>query len=117
MFSEQEEYIEHAVHVGTYTCPWCGQAVQFRTQHFRKHEKRNPSNLRQEWQTVFNAFRPVSPKGWESFLDFHCPQCDAPVRIIYDAGGEWAMGVHSWVVKEIVETNYPQMAQKDTDFG
>ena len=52
---------------------------------------------------VFDRFRPLRPEVWESFLDFHCPQCDAPVRMIYEAGGEWAMGCHSWIVTEVVE--------------
>jgi len=103
-FSDEAEYREHAVHLGTYSCPRCGCGVEFRTHDFRKHEGAKPSNLDPAWRSRFDVARPVDSSRWESFLDFHCPSCKAPVRVIYEAGQEYAMGSHSWHLVEVVES-------------
>lgn len=102
-FSYQSEAVDQATHIGAYSCPYCEQKVEFRTQHFSKHEGRLNSNLQGGWPERFDKARPLQPEKWESFLDFHCPRCGAPVGIIYEAGSEWAMGCHPWHVTEVVE--------------
>jgi predicted RNA-binding Zn-ribbon protein involved in translation (DUF1610 family) len=102
-FSDEPEYQEHAVHVGSYLCPRCGYNVEFRARNFRDHETARRSNLDAEWRSRFDAARPINLSRWESFLDFHCPGCNAPVRIIYEAGSEWAMGLHPWRLLEVLE--------------
>lgn len=56
------------------------------------------------WKARFDEAHPLDARRWESFLDFHCPGCRAPVRLIYEAGAEWAMGVHGWRVTTILES-------------
>lgn len=102
-FSGQVEYTEHVVHIGAYQCPWCNKRVDFLTENFEKHETMNHSNLDAIWRIRFDDARPLESSRWESFVDFHCPGCNAPVRIIYEAGDEWSMGVHSWHLKEVLE--------------
>jgi hypothetical protein len=104
-FSSQVEWTEHVVHIGQYQCPWCSDYVEFRTQNFQKHEHITYSNLKSPWPKRFSNTRPIKAEKWESFLDFHCPGCAAPVRIIYEPGNEYAMGTHGWRVTEIIETN------------
>jgi predicted RNA-binding Zn-ribbon protein involved in translation (DUF1610 family) len=102
-FSGQVEWTEHVVHIGEYECPWCNEHVEFRTQYFEKHETQVYSNLKSPWLERFNDARPIKTGKWESFLDFYCPGCGAPVRIIYEAGGEYSMGSHPWRLTKIVE--------------
>jgi len=103
-FSGEVEHTEHVVHVGAYECPYCRKQVEFNTDHFRRHENNDFSNLETLWKRLFDQARPLDAKRWESFLDFHCPGCGAPVRLIYEAGAEWAMGVHGWRVTTILES-------------
>lgn len=108
-FSDEAEYRDHAVHVGAYSCPRCGCGVEFRTRHFREHEGAKRSNLDPEWRSRFDAAHPIELSRWESFLDFHCTGCKAPVRIIYEAGQEYAMGSHPWRLVEVLEAaEWPQ---------
>jgi hypothetical protein len=108
-FSEDAEYRDHAVHLGTYCCPRCDSGVEFRTHHFREHEGTKRSNLNAEWRSRFDIARPIEASRWESFVDFHCPGCKAPVRIIYEAGQEYAMGSHPWRLVEVLEAaDWPQ---------
>lgn len=108
-FSDEAEYREHAVHIGAYCCPRCGWRVEFRARHFREHEGATRSNLDPEWRGQFDAARPFKLSHWESFLDFHCPGCKAPVRVIYEAGQEYAMGAHPWQLLEVLEVaEWPQ---------
>lgn len=102
-FSDEAEYRDHAVHVGAYCCPRCSFRVEFRTRNFRQHECAKRSNLDPEWHDRFDAARPLELSRWQSFLDFHCPGCKAPVRIVYEPGDEYAMGSHSWQLIEVLE--------------
>jgi hypothetical protein len=103
-FSPQAELLERAIHLGAYSCPHCGQKVEFSTRHFREHEFSRRSNLATAWQELFDAERPLDRSRWESFFDFHCPGCQAPVRIIYEPGAEFAMGAHPWRIIEVLES-------------
>jgi hypothetical protein len=103
-FSDEPEYQEHAIHVGSYICPRCRYNIEFRAQNFREHETMRHSNLDPDWRSRFDAARPVNLSRWEFFLDFHCPGCKSPARIIYQAGSEWAMGAHTWQLLEVLES-------------
>ena len=102
-FSGKREWQNHAIEVGEYTCPHCGHRVRLRTSDFARHEFDPSANAREPWQALFDAVRPDRRDAWESHLDFHCPGCNAPVRLVYEPGEEYAMGVHSWQVGAILE--------------
>jgi hypothetical protein len=104
-FSPRTESVAHAIDVGAYACPHCGERVEFTTRHFGRHALSTRSNLETEWRERFDAERPLDRSRWESFLDFHCPGCRAPVRIVYESGGEVAMGVHAWRIVEVLESS------------
>lgn len=104
-FSGKTEYQDHCVHIGSYICPCCASRVDFHARHFLTHEGLKHSNLEDEWRTRFDATRPLNASRWESFLDFHCPGCKAPVRVIYEPGDEYAMGAHSWRALEVLEAD------------
>jgi predicted RNA-binding Zn-ribbon protein involved in translation (DUF1610 family) len=110
-FSRLPEHVVHNTDIGTYKCPHCGSSVEFRTKHFEKHFDSTFTNLDLLWHERFTAKRPVRDSDWESFLDFLCPGCNAPVRIIYRAGPEWAMGCHGWQLVDVVEAeSWPNAA-------
>lgn len=109
-FSDEAEYREHAVHLGAYSCPRCGCGVEFRTNDFRKHEGAKLSNLDPAWRSRFDVVRPIKASRWESFLDFHCPGCKAPVRVIYEAGQEYAMGSHPCLVEVLEPDEWPPVS-------
>ncbi len=113
-FSPRAEYLDHAVHLGAYTCPRCGRAVAFETRHFRDAEHEPSSNLASPWRERFDAARPLDRRRRESFLDFHCPGCGAPVRVVYAPGDEFAMGAHSWRLLEVLKAaEWPGAGHRD----
>ena len=104
-FSDKAAALEHAVQMGAYSCPHCSHRVGFRTQNFRDHEGAKRSNLDPDWRIRFDAARQLDVSRWESFLDFSCPGCRAPVRVIYEPGEEYAMSAHSWCLLEVLEAD------------
>lgn len=112
-FSPKAEFQDHCVHIGSYICPRCDFLVDLHARHFLKHEGLKDSNLEVEWRTHFDAARPLNASRWESFLDFHCPGCKAPVRVIYEPGDEYAMSAHSWLVLEVLEADEWQVPRTE----
>jgi len=102
-FSRLPEFTKHTTDTGTYVCAHCTTAVAFRTRNFEKHFDTSFTNLDAFWHNQFTSRRPLQSGEWEAFLDFACPGCGAPVRIIYRAGPEWAMGCHGWQLIEVLE--------------
>ena len=102
-FTEQFEWRDRSVQVGDYTCPRCGHRVGLKTADLRRHAFAPTRNLREPWLGLFEAARADRAQEWESHLDFHCPGCDAPVRLVYSQGSEWAMGVRSLHFTAILE--------------
>jgi hypothetical protein len=105
VFGRVPEATEQVADVGHYFCPHCRAAAEFRTRHFEQHLACANTNLSEPWNERFVAARPLHAEEWESFLDFECPGCRAPVRIIYRAGPEWAMGCHGWHLVDVVEAS------------
>ncbi len=88
--------------VGTYVCP-CGARVGFRTSHFIDGWVRGGgARLRPEAAATMDAARRPDPARGEGALDFHCPDCRRPVRILYRAE-EFGMAVYTYTVTEILE--------------
>ncbi|MEO1034390.1 MAG: hypothetical protein AAFX44_02405 [Pseudomonadota bacterium] len=104
-FSYQSEVTDEAVDLGRYICPHCGHTFELEMRHFRLHEGTNFSNLNEIWRKHFDAFRAARQEAWESYLDFHCAGCRAPVRLIYEPDSKWAMGTHAWRITEIIEAS------------
>lgn len=75
------EYINRVAATCVYRCPHCGHGVRFKWHHFLKADKR--SFLRRIVRKAFDDYRPIIPSAERGFLDFHCPSCDAPARIIF----------------------------------
>ena len=104
-FSGRTEWLDHAVDVGIYVCPHCSSTLEFKTGDFGRHERTESSNLDAETSGAFSRFRPVDRKRGESYLDFRCPGCGRPARLLYRQTDEWAMGSHGWRVTDVVEVS------------
>jgi len=102
-FSRRREQLDHAVDIGVYICPHCSNALEFSTSDFERHELKQLTILDAETVASFRKARPVHPETWESSLDFFCEGCQRPVRIVYQADGEWAMGAHGWRIVDLIE--------------
>jgi predicted RNA-binding Zn-ribbon protein involved in translation (DUF1610 family) len=103
-FGTEREVLDHIIEVGAYRCPHCTTEVAFRSSHFGPR----PSPISQvdaKWARAFDRLRPLDLRAWESFVDFPCPGCKAPVRLVYGAGDTWAMGTNSWRVADILEVH------------
>lgn len=74
-----------------YTCVQCGESISFKTSSFEKHCNLEFSNLRAEDNYIFNQFIKTRNLKDLSFLDFYCPDCDQPTKILFTCGptGYW----------------------------
>lgn len=78
-----EDYFNRVAGSCIYRCPRCGHGVRFKWHHFYKADQR--SFLRRDVRQQFDEYRPMVPSAEKGFLDFHCPTCKAPARIIFTA--------------------------------
>lgn len=74
-----------------YECCNCGEKISFKTESFKKHCNSDYSNLASGENEHFDRYINVKRLTNLSFLDFHCPQCQQPTKILYEAGpsGYW----------------------------
>ena len=64
-----------------YHCPRCRRRIRFRWRSFYQADER--SFLRRKLRPLFDDLTPDRPPAEQGFLDFHCPTCTAPTRIIF----------------------------------
>jgi len=102
LFNPRRGY-DHEMNVGNYTCPHCSQKIGFTTGNFDDGPGSRKHLLSEEDAKEFDRFRPARKKRWEDSLDFYCPGCNRPVRIIYKLEGEEATKGYRFEVFSIVE--------------
>ncbi len=101
LFGGREEYDEHVVHVAAYRCAHCGRETEFNSGTLIKAQGFKGSPLGDQWHSSCEAVRPLG--AWEWSLDFRCPQCSCPVRIIFAADEEFAMGAYKNRLLQVIE--------------
>lgn len=101
-FHSDEEYLKQIVQVAGYTCPHCGAGVEFQERHLFDGFQGRTTTLDAEWRARFDAARPL--EGLERGLEFYCPGCRAPVRIIYSPLSDLYKSF-DWRLLEVVEVN------------
>ena len=74
-----------------YECDNCGEKISFTTASFEKHCNSDDSNLSLEENEQFDRFIRVKRLSKLSFLDFQCPNCRQPTKILFEGGpsGYW----------------------------
>ena len=65
-----------------YCCPRCRRRIRFRWRSFYQADER--SFLRRRLRRLFDDLTPDRPPAEQGFLDFHCPTCAAPTRIVFN---------------------------------
>ncbi len=96
--------------MGFYICPHCQERIRFKTSNFLGYYVY--PKLQAADRAKFDEFRPLrhyGDHGPEAHLDFYCPSCESPVRIIFDKV-EFAMGSHYAIVTEVIEARRPHLA-------
>jgi hypothetical protein len=81
-FRSDVAYLDHVVQLAGYRCARAG--VEFKGRHWwegRSFGTARPPVLEERWHAAFDADRPLQSREWA--LDFNCPGCRAPVRIVY----------------------------------
>ncbi len=66
-----------------YRCPRCAHRIRFRWRSF--YQANGRSAFKRELRRVFDDMTPALPADEQGFIDFYCPNCSAPTRIIYGA--------------------------------
>lgn len=66
-----------------YRCPRCGHRIRFRWRSFYRVDGR--SAFKRKLCRVFDDLTPNLEADEQSLIDFHCPTCAAPTRIIFSA--------------------------------
>ena len=73
-----------------YGCPRCGHRIRFRWRSF--YQASGGSPFQRRLRRAFDDMTPESAAG--GWLDFHCPTCRAPTRIVYHARDSLAAACH-----------------------
>lgn len=67
-----------------YKCEKCMYKVSIKISDFDKHFKSNNSNLNNIEKKLLDDFVEEHKLGSFSYIDFYCPKCKLPIRILYD---------------------------------
>lgn len=87
-----EDFTNRVASSCVYRCPHCWHRIRFKWRNFYKADER--SFLRGDVRKQFDAHTPITPSAELGFLDFHCPSCKAPVRIIFTANDYTMLAFH-----------------------
>lgn len=85
-----------------YTCSNCGYKVSIKNKDLEKHSKSNYSNLKLADKSVIEEYLISNQLDKLSFVDFECPECNQPVRVLFDfyPGGFSGM---TYEIKHVIE--------------
>jgi len=87
-----EDYTNRVAGSCIYSCPHCGHRIRFKWHNFRKSDER--SFLKRDLRPLFDALTPKNPYEKQGFLDFHCPTCKTPTRIIFSINDYTLLAFH-----------------------
>ena len=72
-----------------YECPACKNQLSFNMKDFKKYSLNKKSLfLAEEQQKITHFLKNTKQEEPNSFLDFHCPQCNSFTRIYFSIGYE-----------------------------
>ena len=119
-FDPRTESRLHAISHAKYVCPECGFHVAFNTHDFIQPGAYQP--LTEKQRIKLDQARPVNPDSiddgfsMEEILEFACPGCEMPIRLIFLAS-EFAMGCYNYQLLEVVELvqHHKQLSSEEED--
>ena len=91
----------HAV----YRCPRCGHRIRFRWRSF--YQANGRSSFKRKLRRVFDDLTPTLEADEQGFIDFVCPTCAAPTRIIYSAHDYTKIAYHFDIYAALVGEGTP----------
>lgn len=85
-----------------YCCSNCSNKISIKNKDLEKHSKSNHSNLKSSDKKEIGDY--LSSNGLDkfSFLDFECPNCNQPVRVLFDYGAGGFIGM-TYEIKHVIE--------------
>lgn len=89
-----------------YTCPRCAHRIRFRWRSFYRADGRSP--MPRILRRVLDDLTPDLPADEQSIIDFHCPMCKAPTRIIFSILNYKKIAYHFDIYAVLVGEGKPQ---------
>ncbi len=78
-----DDYRNRVAGACVYRCPRCDHRIRFRWRSF--YQARDRSIFRRTLRRIFDELTPSLAADEQGCLDFRCPTCAAPTRIIFSA--------------------------------
>lgn len=88
-----------------YRCPRCGNRIRFRWRSFYGADGR--SAFKRALRRIFDDLTPTLEADEQGCIDFHCPTCAAPTRIIFGAHDYTKIAYHFDVYAALVGEGKP----------
>ena len=85
------------------SCTECDTITSISLAHLKKHQFSDSSNLSLEHRILFDRFIHTKIEGLNnSFLDYYCPSCSTPIRILYKSGAGGRHGESGFKLKYLI---------------
>ena len=88
-----------------YCCPRCRHRIRFRWRSFYQADGR--SAFKRQLRRFFDDMTPTLSTEEQGILDFYCPTCSAPTRIIYSADDYSKIAYHFDIYAALVGAGKP----------
>ena len=100
-----DDYRNRVAGACIYRCPRCAHRVRFRWRSF--YQAKGRSVFKRQLRRVFDDLTPSLPADEQGFIDFRCPTCTAPTRIIFGAHDYTKIAYHFDVYAVLVGEGKP----------
>jgi len=97
-----EDYGNRVAGACIYRCPRCSHRIRFRWRSFYQADGR--SAFERKLQRFFDDMTPTLASEEQGCLDFYCPTCAAPTRIIFSAEDYTKIAYHFDIYAALVGT-------------
>lgn len=100
-----EDYRNRVAGACIYHCPRCSHRIRFRWRSFYQASGR--SAFKRKLRRFFDDMTPALSADEQGFLDFYCPTCDAPTRIVFSADDYSTIAYHFDIYAALVGIGTP----------
>ena len=100
-----EDYRNRVAGSCVYRCPRCSHRIRFRWRSFYQADER--SVFQRKVRRVFDEMTPTLSTAEQGMLDFYCPTCAAPTRIIFSADDYSKIAYHFDIYAALVGAGKP----------
>ncbi len=101
-----EDYRNRIAGSCVYACPRCGHRIRFRWRSFYQADGR--SGFKRALRRVFDEMTPTLSTAEQGAIDFFCPTCQAPTRIIFSAVAYSKIAYHFEIYAVLVGEGTPK---------